>query len=237
MWSVGSRSLDLFLGAQEIAITLPDGQVVWHPVADGRAGVAKLEDAVRSAYGKHAVRSRVWLSGACARPFLVGPLEGLRSWDEAVSIAAALAPEATGLMPPCLAWVDGPVHRAATVATATEAEPMKALRESTVLQPVSIAPWWSAAFNWALQKAPSPLIVVSDQESLITLGGRGGEFTGADATCPAPAADELEAWLKHLSTARGVRRTRITLVGIERTGTRGIAAQSVVPFGASLGSL
>jgi hypothetical protein len=155
----------------------------------------------------HAVLD-VWLSGAWARPFVCGPLPGVRRWREAQAVAAALAPEATGLSGPCEVWLGGPVHRSACVAVAVPAALLDALRQQLPQQGRvlgRVRPWWSAAANAVFaQHEGARLVVVDDGEAFTSLCGDAAAVRQAATQWPAPEAMHRAGWLARHLAARQV---------------------------------
>ena len=101
------------------------------------------------AFSKDSLRSpyiRVWLSGVLARPFIVGPVAGLRRWSDALAFAKAAAPGATDLDGPCVVALDDWPGERPALATAMERavfDSIAASAKATGTRLASIRPWWA----------------------------------------------------------------------------------------------
>jgi hypothetical protein len=93
---------------------------------------------------------KVWLSGFFARPFQLGPIQGLRGWTEAQTLAQAAAPIATGLDGECAVYLDSWPGNTYTRAVAMEfkvLEPLVLVTAQYKLKLRSVRPTWSLAIN------------------------------------------------------------------------------------------
>jgi hypothetical protein len=148
---------------------------------------------------------RVWLSGALARPFLFGPMTGLRGWRESQAAAAALASSATGLIGPCAAELESDPAVGAVLATAVEQSVLDALHtraQTNRLRVVSIRPMWTRAIESASRGHEQQLLCCRDADALTVLAFRTETVVFAATYSPAP--DEAES-------ARLLRRLRASL--------------------------
>jgi len=226
-----------FLGRTTVALA-PAGQPVqWQPLPAAADPVATLLQ--QATHAQPRARSlNLWLSGAFARPFVAGPLAGVRHWHEVQTVLAAMAPEATGLAGPCAVWIAGPVHREAGLVVAVPLALLDDLQRQAKAQALrlrSVRPWWSAAFNAGLAQAPAAqLLVLDDGEALTSLQGLGGTSTHAATQWPAPDAGQRTGWLARLMAGRNLTP--------QHTGTVRIGSDhqplwhplNAVPFGAAL---
>ena len=154
-------------------------------------------------------RVRVWLSGALARPFLCGPVDGLKRWGEAVAFAEASAAAATGLADACSVELeDWPAPQAA-LAVAVTAATMQALHGAALSQGIvlrSVRPWWTVALSQALTESAGAvrMVAVSDIDSLTLLGGDAGRFDIASAYVPAPSPEHADKLLARVAMTAGI---------------------------------
>jgi hypothetical protein len=143
-----------------------------------------------------------------ARPFIVQPVPGLRSWTEARRLAEALAPDETGLAGPCEVWLDaapaGHALLGVAIETATR-EIIERVLAAHGVRAVAMRPWWTVALARALDAQPAlSRIVVAEPESLVVLAGRDGVFS-ATATCaPLPSPEHAAAWLQRSVLSLGI---------------------------------
>lgn len=214
-----------FLGQAAVAIA-PAGQPVqWQPVPTAGDPVAALFlQATQAQPRPHSLN--LWLSGAFARPFIAGPLAGVRHWHEVQTVLAAMAPEATGLAGPCAVWAAGPAHREASLVVAVPLALLDSLHQQAKVQALrlrSVRPWWSAAFNAGLAQAPAAqLLVIDDGEALTSLQNQGSASTHAATQWPAPDAGQRTGWLARLMAGRNLAP--------QHTGTVRIGAAHPPPW-------
>lgn len=189
------------------------------PLAESAAGVAWITGDSAADCWRRAIESlapakwrkrrvQVLLSGALARPFMMSPVAGLRSWREAAQVGSSLAPDATGLAGPCEVWHGDWRPDAASLVVAIDAE-LRQLIESTARQArvrlAVLRPWWSAALRQASQRSPSTrFLAVEDTDSLTVLCGDDESFSSATSYAPCPHPDQTGALFTRLLLAEGV---------------------------------
>jgi hypothetical protein len=234
---------DVFLGTSSIAVAAPGQPPRWQPLPAGADPVATLLQHAKEAQPP---TLNVWLSAAFVRPFMAGPLAGLRRWSEAQAVLAAMADEATGLQGPCTVWAAGPVHRSAGLAVAVPAALLDHLHQQAQaqgLRVVSVRPWWSAAFNAALLHAPQTrLVVVDDGEALTSLqapgsaDAAGSAVAAASTQWPAPDAQQRAGWLARQTAAHNLSPQEVCVVQMARVHAAGELQQELpaVPLGAAV---
>ena len=226
-----------FLGLTKVALASAGHPAQWHPLPAAADPVTTLLQQATQAQPRPR-DLHVWLSGALARPFIAGPLSGLRRWDEAQTVLAAMAPDATGLAGPCAVWVAGPVHREASVVVAVPLALLDSLHQQARAQALrlrSIRPWWSAALDAGLAQAPAAqLLVLDDGEALTSLQGQGGTCSHAATQWPAPDAAQRAGWMARLMAGRNLAAPHTGTVCIG--SPQGVPWQPLasVPFGAAL---
>jgi hypothetical protein len=219
--------IEVYIGLHSGGWALDGRTQGWSAHADPVQG---LERWAREIGQRHAGRWRwtradLWLSGGLARPFLCGPLAGLKSWREAEAFAVAVAPEATGLEGPCRVQLEdwpGDVSAIGTALDAVLAEAMDAVANSCRISWRSIRPRWAAALDDILaQRLSTALVAVAEEDALTLLCGsttavaspRGLELASTYAPAPDPAQTTAlwhrlmlshdvpadDAWLVHLA--------------------------------------
>jgi hypothetical protein len=159
---------------------------------------------------------RIWLSGGLARPFLVGPVAGLRRWHEAMALASAAAPEATGLTGSCRTVLEGwPGDRAAlAIAVPTPLleridQEARRLRQSVQ----SIRPWWCRMVESASAPAAAgETLAIEDSDALTILREQAGQFVLARTYSPRPSADQVASVVVRTALAEGVEESEVRVL-------------------------
>lgn len=214
MWWAGRPNVDIFVGAQCVAVCV-DGQLRVHEQV--RAGVNPL-DAVAHWMDKapSGGRCTVWLGGALARPSLV-PGEGkLRTEAERRQAVAAKAQRHFGAHDPEV-WLDlrGPGEVAIVLERQWRAGVESLFRRQRRFRLAAIRPWWTAALAAVLERGTAVSAVgIADAESLVTLCGQGSAFTLVESLVPAPMAGGLAACVQRAalrSETTGDERLLVTL--------------------------
>lgn len=225
--------IDIYLGHAGHALSV-DGQ----PLASRQQGLSEdaldglFQRAVQEVPGRLARRSaRVWLSGAIARPFVFGPLEGLKRWNEVLALARARAADATGLAEPCEVTVeDWPAPRA-TLAVAVEAwlpVTLETVAKRHGIRLSSIRPWWAAAAEHLRAKhKDGKLTALVDTDALIALAWQGDAVASASAYVPLPETEEAGALLTRLALTHGIAADRVPRLTFNAAGVSGDAT---LPF-------
>ena len=88
---------------------------------EGRSLRGAVEQCLRTALERNPAGAQqvcVWLSGALARPFMFGPVAGLRGWREAHRAAEAAASAAGEFDGPCTVFLEGDPGLQTVLATA-----------------------------------------------------------------------------------------------------------------------
>jgi len=225
-----------FLGRTATALAPPGQPVQWVPLPPAADPVAALFQQAAQAQPKPRSLA-LWLSGAYARPFMAGPLAGMRRWQEAQTVLAAMAPEATGLAGPCAVWIAGPVHREASLVVAVPQALLDDLQRQARAQGLrlrSVRPWWSAACNAGQAQAPAAhLQVLDDGEALTSLQDQGGAISHAATQWPAPDQRQRSGWLARLMAGRNLAPQHTCLVRIGAMPPPSWQPLAGVPFGAA----
>jgi hypothetical protein len=226
VWSDGANkdgsTRHLFWGERQCGVWFGGGaEPVWGSAADIEALLSASAPSGRK--WLRPVKLKIWLSGLLAKPFLFGPIEGLREDSEAFKIAQAKAHEATGLAGPCDVRIEGVPGREAAIATVASGAVLKRLQGlsgGAGLSTVSIRPWWAAATVLPLGESDTTLLAVHDGESLTLLAERGRQWIAADNY---PATDRVDEPQRALIRRRamGLRIATTRLVLLSRDGTGG----------------
>lgn len=158
---------------------------------------------------------RVWLSGGSARPFLVGPVAGLRRWHEAMALASATAPDATGLTEPCRVVLEDWPGEQAVLATAVPVATLEHIRHQirqAGLAIQSIRPWWCRPLEQLSAQSAYDAIVIEDSDALTMLREQAGRFVLARSYAPRPPADQLEPIVARTVLSEGINADDMRVV-------------------------
>ncbi len=158
MWWVRSRAVEVYLGETLVGCKgLDDDAERWADVADVEAGLVQLHAWVSTA--KVALRARVWLGSALARPLVIDRHCGARNVDEARALASTSAGEATGLAGDLKVWLGPWRPDQPTLAVATP-RPLLAALQSAMSSSSgprcrvhSVRPWWNQVFDAVLDRS------------------------------------------------------------------------------------
>lgn len=219
MSSVMPEPTNLYVGSRETWISAPGGQLQRNEHTDPLAGAT---DALKrlGSEGRRwwRPRVRVWLSGALARPFVLGPVAGLRGLDDSLALARSTVQESTGLCEPVALWLDGNPARRSVLAVAVDARLLDgvvvAAREHRV-RIAALRPWWSWAQRELLRSDPSAnFVFIEEADAATLLVARGPAWRTAMTYDPAPSSIDVEAILeRHAILAEepvsGIRRAAL----------------------------
>lgn len=203
MWSVGSRQMDVYVG-------LADGGLAaaWAAHEDVAQGAAHWFAEARKLAGNRWRRPkvRVWLSGALARPFLWGPIQGLACWREVELAARAAAPEATGLVGPCAVSLDEWPSSQPVLVVAMDQAVVAAIVDAAKAAGVrllSLRPWWARVLESA---ADSPALAIGDTDALTVLAGSAAGWQTANSYLPRPSGEHTQPLLDRLMLSASLER-------------------------------
>jgi hypothetical protein len=163
---------------------------------------------------------QVWLSGALARPFVFGPVAGLKGWQEAHEAATAAAPSACGLQGPCAAVLEADPSVGPALAIAVELSVLDSLHAAARarhLRVASIRPAWARATELAGRGrgAGDSMLCCREPAALTVMASRAGNWTFAATYVPAPSAKEQERLLNRLQASLGIDAQRMALAELE----------------------
>ena len=151
----------------------------------------------------------VWLSGTLARPFVFGPIKGLKGWGEAHEAAAASAQAICGFEGPCAASLESDPSMGATLATAVERGVIQALERGASerhYRLASVRPAWALACEPTEQLAAegAGLLCVGEGDALTVLAGTANQILFAATYAPPPTDSDLNGLLQRLMVSVGV---------------------------------
>lgn len=207
MWSVGSEPVDVYLGANEGAVAMAGAPAAWCREADVAAAATRAMGEARAKRGRQGwsrPRVRVWLSGALARPFVWGPVQGLVRWREVELAAGAAASQANGLTGPCAVSLDEWRCNSAALVVAMEQDVRAAIigaAKAAGLRVTSLRPWWARVVE---QHANAPVLTVRDTDALTVLAARDAAWQLAHSYVPQPRVEQTQALLDRLMLASGI---------------------------------
>ena len=177
----------------------------------GRSLEDAVEQCLRGAAADASTHGRalsVWLSGALARPFLFGPVSGLRGWNEGHEAAQSTASHACGIDGPCRVVLESDPSAQAVVATAVQEETLHAIYRVAAalrLRIKSIRPAWAEAIDAAPRASrDASLLVCRDVDSLTLLGLNGNRYELASTYAPQPGVVEVDSLLQRMRLSHDV---------------------------------
>lgn len=188
------------------------GSAHWLEEGDLEGRLAQCVDAAAKAWPRRGLRGapvKVWVSGALARPFLLGPVAGLKGGAEIRGFAQSQVLDATGWDQSCQVRLEGDVTKGRVLATAMPAAVharIEALVQRAKLRLVSLRPWWAGALDQALAAQPGlEMLVVEEPESLVMLAGQQGTWSMVEVLMPKPSPDEALRAVRRLMAGSSVR--------------------------------
>lgn len=228
--------IDIYLGRSEGGVARDGEPPFWLAYADWRAGVEALfkhaSEAVARPWWRAKRPARVWLSGGLARPFLCGPLAGLKRWHEVTAFAQAAASDATGLASPCHVEVQEWPHPHAALAVAINVDTAATVHAAGRAHGIAVQtlrPWWAVAFNQAIgAHNEARLVAVIDADATTLLGGQTGRFDTATSYVPSPSPEQTDKLLARMALTAGIAQAEVLQLcfgGSEEMSAHG------VPFG------
>ena len=195
MWSAGSKVCDVYLGTRALAVCEGGVPVLASDVEGFDAALSELVGWLNADVAPSRWRLRLWLSGGLCRPFIVPAVQGVANDAEVQAVAAAMAPQLTGLAGPCAVFVERRTAKAPVIATAIQEDRLGKIRDlvaSSSRKPklLSIKPWWAEVLRHGLVREPGlTALGVQDCDSMTVLIGH--EADGFDiATTYSPVTDQ-----------------------------------------------
>lgn len=213
----GTEVQQLYLAKDRCGVLDRTGTCHWYEGSDLPAlleqGLGAVARRPGRLFPRRASAVQVWLSGALIRPFLMGPVTGIKGQREAISLAQAQVAEATGFAMPCEVRLDGSVERETAVVTAIPAQTRLQI-EQTVRRAgfrlKALRPWWAGVIEQALaEQADLELLAVEDTESLVVMTASGDLWTAADTHTPAPGAEQTHNMIRRLAMGSAIEPIRV----------------------------
>lgn len=217
MWWAGSERVVVYVGMGSAGVgpRAAEGDAPTKWLFAGSA-VAAFEQVVQSLKdGTSQARRRcaldIQLSGALARPFMFEAVDGLKTWKEALEVAATLAPDATGLPGPCAVWLDDWVRGQRCVAVAIDVvlrDRIEQIARDDGLRIATLRPWWAVATDAAVASLVGSvqLLSVEDTDSMTVFTSASGVGYAALATyAPKPAPGQARAVVTRAAMAANLQ--------------------------------
>jgi hypothetical protein len=216
----GAEPVDVYVGIQACWMAGNADQAQAVEFGDLAAALASAQAQAEATRRGRKLRRRpavrIWLSGGLARPFLVGPIAGLRRWHEAMALASAAASEATGLTESCRTVLEGWPGDRAALAIAAPTPLLERIDQETRrlrLSVQSIRPWWCRLVESASSPAAAgETLAIEDSDALTILREHAGQFVLARTYSPRPAADQVASIVVRTALAEGVEESEIRVL-------------------------
>jgi hypothetical protein len=235
--------INIYLGSSSVGIQGPTTVQQWSGGLSGDQALGTLagllnQEVKRTRWYQRKQSVCIWLSGALARPFVLNPMPGLKTWTEAMAVAQSLAAEQTGLIAPTVVWLDAWKPQQVCMAVAADAQVLNKVHELTAehgCKLCGLRPWWSAALSSAMagERKPALLAVEEDGESLTLLAGEEGTWSLAKSI--SPMTTHATAVVQRAMFNTGVtadRVLKIKLRGVEPRPVEGDEPARVAGFDA-----
>lgn len=185
---------DVFLANQRVAVQVGGELVLDAHCESVTQGLDAIEAWLREAAPVRA--ASVWLSGGLCPALCLPPVEGLKSRQEAHSVALAQAGAATGLTGPCEVWIDRFAPGRPIVGAAIESAVLAricslALMGGRGVRLKAVRPWWGDVLRVAAAHVPqSRGLFVQDSESITWITGTDAGIDTATTYGPVMSHDE-----------------------------------------------
>lgn len=169
MWWDRSKPAEVYLADHRVGMALaPSTAPRWFDTADLDESLQRLAVWLASEEAAGVGKLRAWLSGSLARPYLVPAASGARNPREAHALAAAMAPDATGVSGDLRVWLDRwradrptpavaiaetvwqRLHASVAAAHDLRRDASNGRRRPT-LTVASVRPWWNLPVDRLLQ--------------------------------------------------------------------------------------
>ncbi len=199
----GSDPMDLYLGSRAVMLARGASAEAAHGTDAWEASLLCLAKVAAALPRRAAVR--VWLSGGLCRPFVMPVPAALKSEVERQRAMAAFAQRACGFDGPVRVQWHGGRKGEPVIGMAMDAAVLDSIKAAlSTLSVRTLAPWWMAALNHQLQRAPdTACIAIQDCDSLTLLAGEGAGFTQASSLTPSHEAMTAMASYRRLQFSLG----------------------------------
>lgn len=222
--------LQLYVGQERCGWLDPSGQPRWE--AGGGFGdcIRRCAEAAAKATPGRWLRRQtvqVWISGGLARPFVLGPMAGLKGAAEAESFAKSQVAEATGWDVPCDVRLEGDVTKGPALAiamTTTSRETIEGIIKESGLRLKSLRPWWAGALaQTRAAEADLQMLVVEEPDSLVLLTGSGDVWSLAEGLAPKPQEEDAIRTVRRLGASAGVAASTTAWVRLDEAGSSSVS--------------
>jgi len=220
VWSGLRDERQLYLGQFFASLLRPNGELTHFEFDRVETGLQSIAAALSERRGRLLQpRVKVWLSGALARPFRCGPVEGLRGWAEASSMCEAMAPAATGFDGDCLVYLNGWPGEKSAQAVAMERSllaDLEALALHCRFRLRSVKPAWTYALRQhgkEVQQGGLLAIVERDAMTLLSQADPAPDVPGTYLRLANET--ELRQQLKRLALSAGVSARSCSVATVE----------------------
>jgi hypothetical protein len=197
----------------------------------GRTMADAVAQSLQALRGETA-KVEVLLSGALARPFMFGPVAGLKGWHESHAAARAAAPALSGIEAGCEVRLECDPSSEPALATAVGTltlDAVYAAADSLGVTVSSIRPLWA----WALEvqtakSAETPraaglsTIVVTDVDSTVLIVHQAQKWRYASSQVPALSWEQdLIAWLRRVQLEHDLDGSDVRVGRVESDASAG----------------
>ena len=243
LWA-GAKPIDVYLGTRGFAVCAGAEIVVSRHTSSFDEGLAGLGAYLSEAGARP--RIRMWLSGGLCRPFVLSPIQGVKTESELMQVATGLAPEWTGLVPPCTVWLDRAALNTPRVGVAVESARLDRVLTAVHTKPralgklISIRPWWSDVLRSALAIRPEAVVVaIQDCDSLTVVLGSSKAISVARTLSPVMDRNAADGGLARTLLSSDISEPAATTIVRLRTDVPSGAAPAITAgwSGLSLSSL
>lgn len=214
MWSVGPEPLDLYIGAVGAGIARGGKCVGWDSYDDVDVAIKHwMEIAANASPSWRRPQIRVWLGGSLARPFVIGPIKGLRGAAEVDAFVQARAVEFSGLTSECVVVLDGQLDKEPVLAVAADRAfkfALESAADEAHLAIATIRPWWASAVDEAIAIRPHARLVIAEDEDAITwVESVDDRWISAGTQVPKPTSDQVKQLLSRRAMASGLTNDQV----------------------------
>jgi hypothetical protein len=161
----------------------------------------------------------VVVSSSIARPFLMQPVAGLKTFAEAVSLAVAHAPSATGLMGELDVQLEALPLNTSALATAAPRLVLQEVRAAAIaarLKVSSLRPLWACAIGVLRKQAPlaNAIMVVEEDAATLVMEADGGYVT-AQTFAPKPSPDAIQSVARRASLSNSKSQGAVEVASVD----------------------
>jgi hypothetical protein len=222
-------AVDIYLGLTQGAVASPRGDVQWCEYAQFEQGAdvlfARAAQVATSRWGRRG--ARVWLSGALARPFLCGPVSGLKRWREVIELAQSAAVEASGIEAPCAVSVESWPHPKPAMAVAVGTAALDTVERTAHAHRVpvrSLRPWWAWALGHTFARDAS-MVAVTDSDSMTVFIEQAERLHMVSGYVPSPSPEQADKLRARLALTDGAGLEALVRIDLSHEQPFGSASE------------